>query len=73
MSVANHYTCISETFIYINKKKNLQSICPGFGQDRVNFHQKPGGDTASRADPNWSNRTGYSKPCAVMLGSRGKR
>jgi len=24
--------------------------CPGFGQDRVNFHQKPGGDTAGLPD-----------------------
>jgi len=43
--------------------------CPAFGQDRVNFHQKPGGDTAERADPNWPNRTGCLIPCAVMLGS----
>jgi len=40
--------------------------CPGFGQDRVNFHQEPGGDTAGRADPTWPNRAGYSIPCAVM-------
>jgi len=33
--------------------------CPGFSQDRVNFHQKPGGDTARLADPNWPNKTGY--------------
>jgi len=46
-------------------KKN----CPGFGQDRVNFHQYPGRDTALRADPTWPNRTGYSMPRAVMLGS----
>ena len=44
-------------------------LCPGFHQDRVNFHQKPGGDIAGPADPNWPNRTGYSIPCAVMLGS----
>jgi len=43
--------------------------CPGFGQDRVNFHQKPGGDTAGQADPNWPNWTGYSIPYALMLGS----
>jgi len=29
----------------------------------------PGRDTARRADPTWSNRAGYSIPCAVMLGS----
>jgi len=43
--------------------------CPGFGQDRVNFHQiqegNPGRDTT------WPNRAGYSIPCAVMLGSGG--
>jgi len=36
--------------------------CLGFGQDRVNFHQKPGGDTAGSADPNSPNRTGYLIP-----------
>ena len=44
-------------------------MCPGFGQDRVNFHQNPGRDTAKRADPTWPNRAGYSIPCAIMLGS----
>jgi len=44
-------------------------VCPGFSQDRVNFHQKPGGDTAGWADPTWPNRTEYSIPCAVMLRS----
>jgi len=43
--------------------------CLGFGQDRVHYHQKPGGDTAGRADPTWPNRTWYSIPCAAMLGS----
>jgi len=45
--------------------------CPGFGQDRVNFHQNPGRVTTGRADPTptWPNRAGYSIPCAVMLGS----
>ena len=47
----------------------LEGSCPGFGQDRVNFHQKPGGDTTRRADPTWPNRTGYSILSAVMLGS----
>jgi len=48
-------------------------FCPGFGQDRVNFHRTPGRGTARRADPTWPNRAGYSIPCAVMLGSgRGK-
>jgi len=45
--------------------------CPGFGQDRVNFHQNPGRGTARWADPTWPNRAGYSIPCAVMLGSSG--
>jgi len=43
--------------------------CPGFDQDRVNFHQKSGGNTAWRADPTWPNRTKYSIPCAIMLDS----
>jgi len=47
----------------------LMSLCPGFGQDRVNFHQNPRRGTAGRADPTWPNRAGYSIPCAVMLGS----
>ena len=45
--------------------------CPGFGQDRVNFLQEPGRNTAGRADPTWPNRAGYSIPHAVMLGSGG--
>jgi len=36
--------------------------CPGFGQDRFNFH---------RADPTWANRAGYSIPRAIMWGSGG--
>jgi len=50
-----------------------KSICPRFGQDRVNFHQNPGRGTAGWADPTptWPNRAGYSIPCDVMLGSGG--
>jgi len=44
-------------------------VCPGFGQDRVNFQQKPGGDTVRWGDPTWPNGTGYLIPCAVMMGS----
>jgi len=43
--------------------------CPGFSQDKVNFHWKPGRGTARRDDPTWQNRTGYSIPCAIMLSS----
>ena len=43
--------------------------CPGFSQDSVNFYQKPGLITARLAHLNWPNKTGYSIPCAVMLGS----
>jgi len=35
-------------------KKRLNSLvsyCPGFGQNRINFHWNPGRDTAGRADP----------------------
>ena len=45
--------------------------CPVFGQDRVNFHQNTGRDTAGWADPTCPNRAGYSIPCAIMLGSGG--
>ena len=45
--------------------------CPGFGQDRVNFHWNPGRGTAGHADPTWPNRAGCSIPCALMLGSGG--
>jgi len=51
--------------------RNGQGCCPGFGQDRVNFHRNPGRDTAGQADPTGPNRAGYSIPCAVMLGSGG--
>ena len=47
------------------------SFCPGSGQERVNFHQKAGGITAGRADPNWPNKIGYWIPCAAVLGSGG--
>jgi len=47
--------------------------CPGFGQDRVNFHQNPGRGTTGWADPapTWPNRARYSIPCAITLGSGG--
>jgi len=45
--------------------------CPGFGQDRVNFHWNPGRGIAGWTDPTWPNRAGYSIPCAVMLDSGG--
>jgi len=50
---------------------NTFRLCPGFDQDRVNFHRNPGRSTARKADPTWPNRAGYSIPCAVMLGSGG--
>jgi len=48
-------------------------FCPGFGQDRVNFHRNPGRGTAGAAGPTptWPNRARYSVPCAVTLGSGG--
>jgi len=48
-----------------------ESACPGYDQDRVNFHRNPGRGTAGWADPTWSNGAGYSIPCAVMLDSGG--
>ena len=43
--------------------QKLEKIsCPGFGQDRVNFHQNPGRGTAGWAGPTptWPDRAGYS-------------
>ena len=47
------------------------SDCPGFGQDRVNFHRLQEGTQSGRADPSWPYRAGYSIPCAAMLGAGG--
>ena len=50
------------------------SPCPGFGWDRVDFHKKPGGDTAGPADPNWPNKwsTWYHvTSCLVPSGRAG--
>jgi len=43
--------------------------CPGFRWDRVNFHQKPGGDTVGPADPNWSKKQGiqYHVPSCTWV------
>jgi len=56
-----------------DNSKLTPDTCPGFGQDRVNFHQNPGRGTAGWADstPTWPNRAGYSIPCALLLGSGG--
>jgi len=55
------------------KDTGLQQLtrCPGFSQDRINFHWNPGRGTAGQADPTWPNGAGYSIPCAAMLGSGG--
>jgi len=45
--------------------------CPGFSQDRVNFHRTPGRGSGGRADPSWPNRAGCSMPWAITLGSGG--
>ena len=47
--------------------------CPGFSQDRVNFHQTPGKGHSRGvgAESIWPNRARYSIPCDVMLGSGG--
>jgi len=50
---------------------SVMEDCPGFDQDRVNFHRTPGRGTAGRPDPTWPNRAGYSIPCDVTLGSGG--
>jgi len=64
------YLSSMEIGVHANQANQLAN-CPGFGQDRVNFHQNPGRGTAGRADPTWPNRAGYSIPCAAMLGSGG--
>jgi len=50
---------------------NLYTHFPGFREDRVNFHQESGGNTAWQGDSTWPNRTGYSILCAIMLRSGG--
>ena len=47
--------------------------CPGFGQDRVNFHRTPARGTAGGmgADPTRPNRARCSIPCDVTRGSDG--
>jgi len=52
--------------------------CPGFGQDRVNFHQTPGRDTAGRADPTPPGQTEPGIPyhvpsCGVPVGGAAQR
>jgi len=49
--------------------------CPGFGWDRVNFHKKPGGDTAGLADPNWPDKWSiqyHVRSCWVWNGGAGR-
>jgi len=46
--------------------------CPGFGQDRVNFHRTPGRSTAGGwglTPPDQTEPARYSIPCDVTLGS----
>jgi len=66
------YNCQRQQQYKIKPEKQhdfILILCPGFSQDRVNFHQKPGADTARQADPNWPKNPGYSVPCAIMLGA----
>jgi len=58
--------------IYLTPTASM-SLCPGFGQDRVNFHKTPGRGTAGGvgADPTWPNRAWYSIPRDVTLGTGG--
>jgi len=66
-------TSLTSWPVMLSYHKSLLYTCPGFSQDRVNFHQKPGRGTAGWADPTptWPNRAGYSIPCAVMVDSSG--
>jgi len=55
--------------------QSLLGSCPGFVQDRVNFHQKPARDTARLSDRNWLNKWGiqYHVPsCSVLNGEAGQ-
>jgi len=63
--------CILQDSVFTQARPKPFYCCPGFGQDRVNFHRTPGRGTARLADPTWPDRAGYSIPCAVMLGSGG--
>jgi len=76
--------------IQLNMRKNFSTLSmtehwnrlprgvvesPGFCWDRVNFHQKPGGDTVRPADPNWPNKPGIQYPvpsCSVLSGGVGR-
>jgi len=49
--------------------KRHWKIVLGSARRGLIFHQKPGGNTARRADPTWPNRAAYSIPCATMLGA----
>jgi len=63
--LARAYSDLASSFISF-----LVSIylCPGFSQDRVNFHKKLGGETVGPADPNWPKKTPESLiPYDVML------
>jgi len=54
LSISWKYNAINSSFLSV-------TTWSGFGQDRVNFHQNPGRDTAGGgADPSWPNRAGYS-------------
>ena len=70
MSFRKPHCC---TYAYHPFKVFSLNSCPGFGQDRVNFHQNPERGIARWADPTltWPNRAGYSIPCAVTQGSGG--
>ena len=51
-----------KSHLYLQQPRS-SSFCPGFGWDRVNFHKKPGRDTAGPADPNWPNKGVFATMC----------
>jgi len=70
LKLVSHFSIMQGENLFFSVKVMMMH-CPGFGQDRVNFHRTPGRCRAGRADPTWPNRAGYSIPCDVMLGSGG--
>jgi len=60
--------------IELGVQETSESECPGFGWDRVNFHKKPGRNTAGLADPDWPNKQGiqyHVTSCSVGSGGAG--
>jgi len=58
-------------FKFLLEKK----LCPGFCEDSVNYHKKPGVNKARPVDPNWPNKQGaqyHVQSCSVWIGGSWK-